>query len=338
MKKYYPILLSKAGELTALSKLSQTSKNDVTPVLQVLSEHISKIESFHSHWNFRENELFLDFSLAEDLSIPVIKKLIRDLQNNGVNIVPVVQENSNQRYLTLIENLIDNLEIQKICIRFSNNSGGFLNINTSIESMINQLGVNSNQLSLLLDFGFIRSTNHTLIEGVAVNVINSITNRQDYENIIVSSGSFLDNLGSLNPPGRVYRLPRYEWQLWSILQAQHSIKDTIKYSDYGTKHPIYTEANFQGSCSIKYTVIDEYVIYRGEKSSNHIDGNGQYITFATQLVASHDYSGIVFSWGDERIDFYASQLINDPDRKTGNAGSWVEISQNHHITLLTSIL
>lgn len=338
MKKYYPILLSKAGELTALSKLSQTSKNDVSPVLQVLSEHISKVESFHSHWNFKGNELFLDFSLAEDLSIPAIKKLIRDLQNNGVNIVAVVQENSNQRYLTLIENLINNLEIEKICIRISNDSGGFLNVNTSIERLINELGVNSNQISLLLDFGFIRSINHTLIEGVAVNVINSITNRTDYQNIIVSSGSFLDNLGSLTPAGRVHRLPRYEWQLWSNLQAQLNINETIKYSDYGTKHPIYTEANFQGSCSIKYTVIDEYVIFRGEKSSNHIDGNGQYITFATQLVASAYYSGIGFSWGDERIDFYATQLLNDPDRRTGNAGSWVEISQNHHITLLLSIL
>lgn len=204
--------------------------------------------------------------------------------------------------------------------------------------MLNELEVTPDVVSLLLDFGFIRATNHTLIEGVAVNVINSITNRVDYENVIVSSGSFLDNLGSLNPAGRVYRLPRYEWQLWSVLQAQAGIAGTIKYSDYGTKHPIYSEVNFQGSCSIKYTVISEYVIYRGEKSSNHPDGNGQYITFAQQLVASRDYSGRTFSWGDERIDFYASQLLTDPNRKMGNSGNWVEISQNHHITLLTSIL
>ena len=169
-------------------------------------------------------------------------------------------------------------------------------------------------------------------------MVNSIANRGDYENVIISSGLFLDNLGSLNPAGRVYRLPRYEWQLWLTLQAQPDIEGTIKYSDYGTKHPIYSEAGFQGSCSIKYTVINEYVIYRGEISSNHPDGNGQYITFAGQLIASADYSGITFSWGDERIDFFASQLLTDPNRKTGNAGSWVEISQNHHIALLISIL
>ena len=337
MKKYYPILLSKAGELTALSKLTQTSKEEVVPILQVLSKDISKIEAFHSDWNFIGNELFLDFSLVADLDTSLIKKLIIDLQNNGVNIVPVVLENSTQEYLTLIKNLIYNLEVDKICIRFSNDNNGFLNINTSIKTLINNLGINSKQVSLLLDFGFIRSLNHKVIEGLAVNVINSITNLTDYENIIISSGSFLDNLGSLTPAGKVYRLPRYEWQLWNKLQAQQNINGTIKYSDYGTKHPIYAEANFQGSCSIKYTVIDEYVIYRGEKSGNHIDGNGQYLNFATQLVASRDYSGIGFSWGDERINFLASKLLN-PKRKPGNAGNWVEISQNHHITLLTSIL
>ncbi|WP_414649380.1 beta family protein, partial [Chitinophaga sp.] len=53
---------------------------------------------------------------------------------------------------------------------------------------------------------------------------------------------------------------------------------------------------------------------------------------------SPDYSGLTFSWGDDRIDFYARQVLTDPNRKTGNARSWVEISQNHHITLLHSLL
>lgn len=337
MKKYYPILLSKAGEFSALSKLSQNTKNEIVPIIQVLAEHLSKIEAFHSHWSFKDNELFLDFSLM-DFNSATFLKLIRHLQSHSVNVVPVVQENSNQKYLALVENLINNLEIDKICIRFSNDTGGFLNVNTTIERLINNLGTTPSQVSLLFDFGFVRPTNHTLIEGFAVNLINSITNRDDYENVIISSGSFLDNLGSLTPAGRIYRLPRYEWQLWSTLQAQPDIRGTIKYSDYGTKHPIYTEAGFQGSCSIKYTIINEYVIYRGEISSNHPDGNGQYITFANKLIGSSDYSGPTFSWGDERIDFFASQVLTDPNRKTGNAGSWVEISQNHHITLLTSIL
>ena len=340
MKKYYPILLSKEGELSALAKLYQNSKNQVVPILQVLSENISKIETFHSQWNFNGNELFLDFSLANSLDSITISNLITHLLSNGVNIVPVIQENSHPQYLTAISDLISKLKIKKTCIRFSNNSGGFQNINTVITSFATNLGINRNQISLLLDFGLLNIINHNSIPLNAIIVINSIQNRNDYENTIVASGSFLDNLGTLTPPGRVYRLPRYEWHFWLALQAQTNIKDTIKYSDYGTKHPIYDVNAFkgQGSCSIKYTVAKEYVIYRGEISTNHANGNGQYITFSQQLIATNDYSGPPFSWGDERINFHASQIVTNQNRKPGNSKSWVVISQNHHITLLVSIL
>lgn len=340
MKKYYPILLSKEGELSALAKLDQNSKNQAAPILQVLPENISKIETFHSHWNFSGNELFLDFSLSNSLDSVTISSLMTQLLSNGVNIVPVIQENSHQRYLTAISNLILKSQIKKICIRFSNDSGGFLNIDTVISSFATNLGINRNQISLLLDFGFLNVTNHNSISLIATTVINSISNRSDYENTIVSSGSFLDNLGTLTPAGRIYRLPRYEWLFWLALQAQTNLKDTIKYSDYGTKHPIYNVNAFkgQGSCSIKYSIIKEYVIYRGEISTNHANGNGQYITFAQQLIASNDYSGPAFSWGDEQIDFHASQIVSNKNRRPGNSKSWVVISQNHHITLLVSIL
>jgi hypothetical protein len=338
MKKYYPILLSKPGELKALSQLDLVTKNGVTPILQVLPDTSDRIEAFAADWNFDGNELYLDFSLMNPFVRATASNLITHLRLHGVDVVPVVQENSNPRYISLITDLINSNEIDKVCVRLSNNSGGFMDINTTVSSLLTNLGVNRNQSSILLDFGFVGITNYNTIATVASTIINSITNRNDYENIIIASGSFPDNLGALNPAGRVYRLTRYEWNIWLTLQTLPGINNTIKYSDYGTKHPFYSEANFQGSCSIKYTAISDFVVYRGEISGNHPDGNGQYITFSGQLIGSADYSGAGFSWGDGRISFFAGQIMNDPRRKTGNAGSWVEISQNHHITFLYSIL
>jgi len=338
MKKYYPILLSKLGELKALSNLSQTTKNETTPILQILTDNTDKIEDFSPDWNFDGNELYLDFSIMDPFVRTTASNLISRLKSKGVNVVPVVQENSNPRYLSLITDLVNTDDVTQICIRFSNTSGGFMNVDNTITTLLTTLGISRNNTSILFDFGLVGLTNYNMVAAIAATVINSITNRNDYENVIVASGSFPDNLGALNPPGRVYRLTRYEWNVWLSLQSQASIKGTIKYGDYGTKHPFYSEANFQGSCSIKYTVTNDFVIYRGEISGNHRDGNGQYITFSGQLMASADYSGAEFSWGDGRICFFAGQVMNDPRRKTGNAGSWVEISQNHHITFLTSIL
>ncbi len=107
----------------------------------------------------------------------------------------------------------------------------------------------------------------------------------------------------------------------------------MKYGDYGTKNPIYAEVGFLGTSSIKYTTEDHFVIYRGELPQNHPRGMSQYIDKAIQLIATDYYSGREFSWGDEKIYIIATE-----NNRSGNPKTWVEISQNHHITILSSLL
>lgn len=336
MKKYFPILLSKAGELTALSKLSENVKNEVSPILQVLPDTTESITTFAANWDFPNNEIFLDFSLFGN-NISPLRRFISDLVNLNINVVPVLHHGVNDQFIILIQRLFLDGEIEKVCFRFSNGSGGFINFNTMLVEMLTSLQISESQVSILLDFGLVDENNYNNYAALAINTITAIPNSTDFNNLIIASGSFLENLGSLNPPGQVYRLPRYEWYIWNLVVEKLKLEN-IKYSDYAIKYPYYTEANFPGSCSIKYSVELEYVIYRGEIASNHRDGNGQYITFSERLVNSNDYLGEDFSWGDQKINFYAQQNLADPKKKTGNATSWVEISQNHHITLITNIL
>lgn len=339
MKRYFPILLSKAGEFVALSNLVQNVKDEIVPVIQVLPENYDRVETFaSSDWVFSNNQLFLDFSLCDPFDRTATRNLIVNLNNAGVNVVPVVQTNSDARYIAVLQSLVSNGTVTEVCTRFSNASGGFINLDAQIATLLGTLVLNYNQASILLDFGLLENHNYNLIAALAIGIINGITNKEDYQNIIVASSSFLENLTSLAPAGRLYRLQRYEWDVWQTLQAQPNLADLIKYGDYGTKYPYYVESKFQGTCSIKYTLPTEFIVYRGELSGNHPQGNGQYIIFADRLVRSADYSGNGFSWGDAQIDFYASQILTDPKRKTGNSTTWVEISQNHHITMLHSLL
>ena len=131
---------------------------------------------------------------------------------------------------------------------------------------------------------------------------------------------------------------RYEWDIYNAVVSDFDLAST-KYGDYGNKHPIYVgEAAFSGSCSIKYTIEKEFVIYRGHVAKDHPHGNGQYITFAKRLISTTDYAGSGFSWGDKRIEEIGIQSLTSPKPKPGSATSWVEITQNHHITLLHSLL
>lgn len=339
MKRYFPVLLSKAGELTALSNLTQNVKDEITPVIQVLPGNYDRVEAFASaDWSFDDNELFLDFSLCDPFDRVATRRLMTNLSGAGVNVIPVLQSNSDAAYTTLLQTLIANGTISNVCMRFSNGSGGFININAQVATMLGTLAINRNQTSIFLDFGFVENHNYNMISALAINIITGINHKADYNNIIVASSSFLENLSTLTPPGRLYRLQRYEWDIWQTLIAQPGFVGVVKYGDYGTKYPFYVEAKFQGTCSIKYTLPNEFIVYRGELSGNHPQGNGQYIIFSDRLVRSADYSGAGFSWGDTQIDFYAGQVLTNPKRKTGNPTSWVQISQNHHITLLHSIL
>lgn len=339
MKRYFPLLLSKAGEMAALTNLTQHVKDELAPVIQVLPDGYNRVEHFAlNNWVFAGNELFLDFSLCVPFDRGRTRGIITQLVAAGVNVVPVVQSNSDARYIGLLQTFVGSGVIANICVRFSNDGGGFIKIDAQLAALLGSIGLNRNHASILLDFGFVESHSYQMIAALAINTINGISHKASYNNIIVASSSFPENLGALTPAGRLYRLQRYEWTVWQTIIGQPGFAGIVKYGDYGTKHPIYTEANFQGSCSIKYTLPGEFIIYRGELSGNHPEGNGQYIIYAKRLVGSADYSGPGFSWGDKRIEFYAGQVLTDPKKKKGNSTNWVEISQNHHLTLLQSIL
>lgn len=118
------------------------------------------------------------------------------------------------------------------------------------------------------------------------------------------------------------------------------ISDSVVFCEwkYRNKHPIYSDNGFQGTCSLKYSTESDFVIYRGEKAQNHQEGNGQYILHAKELINNELYSGSQFSWGDQRISEIANEELQNRKRKPGSSTTWVEISQNHHITLMDSLL
>lgn len=346
MKRYYPILLSKPGELIALSHLSNSVKSEITPIIEVVDRladangYNQKLqETFTDLWSFDDNQLFLDFSLYPDVNgdISYIRRLFINLLKNGVNVVPVVMFTSEARYLALVQTLISNFDCD-VCIRENNNGRGFINFNTELAAILAQLNTTPANSYIVIDLGFSETGNYNLLITVAHAAITALHNINDWKEIIVASGSFLPDLGSLAAPvtntsaARVYRLQRFEWDIWTILNGLQLPRE-VKYGDYGTKHPYYLPAAFEGSCSIKYTTTHEYVIYRGRKASDHSKGGNQYNDSARSLIASADYYGQPFSWGDEEIF-----LIGNRKDKPGNAGKWVQISQNHHITTLHQLL
>ncbi len=326
--------------------LSQRVKEETCPVIEVLFDTLSGLEThLVTHWSFNgfnvtnANSVILDFSLIDDLSgnVKVIKNLLETLFKNGVNAIPAVQENSPANYIAMVKGLTISYGC-KICIRTSATSGGFLNYNVSINALTTGLGITPGNTILLIDLGYAEAHNYNLLAALAQSIIGGIPHINHWNQIVIASGSFPDNLSLLPVQAHPQYLHRYEWDIWLAIASLVSQHTNIKYSDFGTKHPFFSDVSFPGSCSLKYASVNKYVIYRGELAGSHIHGNGQFITHAQKLIRTADYSGHAFSWGDLRISEIAAQNVADPNKKPGSLETWVQISQNHHITLLHSLL
>ena len=350
-KKYFPILPSKAGELVALENLSDDVKLETSPIIEIINDtftltttmikkgaqHNPKIGNFLAkHWSFPGNHIILDFSLFTkwhqyNQSVEQVLELVL---NQKINIDFCVQRNSNTTYKAIVKRLIKKFGCG-ICIRSSNSSGGFYDYENYINEIVNDFEVEIANTSLLLDLGQISNNNFNVLVSAASLAIKSLrTNVAQWKHVIVASGSFPENLSGIPSSESEHKIPRYEWDAWNALIEVPELK-RIKYSDYGTKAAIYSDVNFPGSVSLKYSSIDNYIIYRGELTSNHPDGHRQFINHSKNLVRIPEYSGSDFSWADGK---YYELSLKDIDESPGNSTNWVQYSQNHHITLIHSIL
>lgn len=176
MKKYYPILLTKAGEMSALRELSQNVKNEISPILQLIDGSYDKVQEFAlDHWSFGGSQVFLDFSLCA-FNSTVATNLITDLSLAGIDVVPVVSSISHTNYISLIFSLFNSQVINSICIRFSKVSGGFANVNNELNTIMKEIGVSEADVSILLDAGFVDNNNFGVTTLAIANITRGITN------------------------------------------------------------------------------------------------------------------------------------------------------------------
>ncbi|CAM1356724.1 beta family protein [Tenacibaculum ascidiaceicola] len=347
MKKYFPILVSKKGEIVALQHLEQKVKEEITPVIQVLGLNLEKkvkgqpvynnfLENFFiRHWSFFGNQLILDFTYLEnwDYYFDGIKRLTEELIYNNVNVVLSVNNNSPKIYSDLVIDLTQTYNLN-ICFKLSGRIAGFNDLNHDIEFFLRKFKTKEENVIIHLDYGDIIEDDFPRISINTTSAIDLLKLEEvSYHDIFVSSSSFPSNLGNiaLSPP--VQKLERLEEKLWSAIK-KHNFSDKVKYSDYGTKSAKYERINFPGTVSLKYSFKDEFVFYRGELTQNHRLGHRQFIVHCKNLIDDNLFYGRDFSWGDLNYYKYSRLDENNPDNKTGNATTWVQISQNHHITMI----
>ncbi|MDJ1494517.1 beta family protein [Cytophagaceae bacterium DM2B3-1] len=353
---YSPVIKLRASEMQALKMLSLSTKNQIAPIIQLLPKE-GKIQQ-KDYLNKRIKELseafagstmnfYADFDLLESSgtsNFSFMKTFLSMVSGIGINFVPVItQPQDTPRYRDLICN---NYLANGICIkppqyRLRNVSLDKLctYLNKSLSSFIDHFKINESKVDILLDLNFIDHLDfEPTFDGFSlaekmIHIIHGISNNKGYRSIIIAGGSFPKDLSDYGTDTET-PIARLEWDIWNTI-VEGCSEITLRYSDYGNIHPEFdpNQESHPGTCSIKYTVDNNFLILKGKLSHRHENGHGQYITKSNSLIAGSDYYGLDFSWGDRMIHDIANGLAS-----SGNAGKWVQFTLNHHMTLITHIL
>ena len=259
------------------------------------------------------------------------------LIKKGVNVVPAIHIHSSSKYVEMVKLIVVEYRLN-VCIRTSDIDGGVDRFKMNAEKIFEILAIDTSRIILLLDLGYVKMEIINSLSAATKNAIKSLkTPVSNWLNIVVAAGSFPEDLTYVKNPNP-NKLPRHEWEIWKHIHKDPDLL-LVNYGDFGTKYPMLKDvALFAPTVSLKYTTEEYFIIYKGLKSEDHPNGHGQYITHASNIVKSRDYSGKTFSWGDLKIYEISNENIANNKRKTGSSTTWVQISQNHHISLINSLL
>lgn len=324
---YIPITKAKQGDLDALRHLNPEILSGTKPLIQIPqtpSEVDTIITRINAALASKSATVYLDFGSVSNTenSLDYIQRIFNGI-DSSIRIIPVLYSNTSAEKLQIYAPFIAN---NGTCLRVK---GLYGNNNTANEilTIINSFELIQSNVDVLLDYEYVNTRN---IDDVANDCIHTVAALAGagYRSLGIASGSFMENLGSITAD-TVHEFPRTEHELYE--RVKNHLEIDVFFSDYGNQHPLPgdVDINFAPSCSIKYTSDNSYVVFRGQQPGKVARGSAQYFDKVRLLVEHDCYDGPEFSWADRNI-FERAETTDE--RHPGNAGTWVTITMNRHIT------
>lgn len=334
---YVPILKAKDGELIALRYVNPRTKANLMPLIELqpretpalLGRTLTQIQR---GWS---SELPLLLDVDKDYltnstvsAIDNLRNVFGELATNGFEVIPVTGLRRPTLFYDMISDVISETD-NGICIRLQSlDWQDVSSLENRLRDYVQRLSLHLSQVDLVFDYeAFLPSYLGTIITS-AVTAINSIVNIRHYRSLIITATAFPSQ--PISQPYTIYRFPRSEFQAWSILVSNPSIRRKPVFGDYTTIHPVLPDIDYRYGIKvapkIKYATESEWLCLRWDaKDFAH------FRNVCNILVGLPEFSGNDYSWGDSRVAQCATT-----GGHTGNPREWVSIGVNHHLTLVAT--
>jgi hypothetical protein len=310
-------------------------KDEIVPIVDMVP--IGYKKSFESHINSSigyvqswdtQRLIYIDGYMLQNKDELIGRKrymeyVFDELRKSKQNVIPVISNISNPEYVKQVNKIIEK-DKRGVCLRiFADRE---ININDDIESMVPRINLRINQIDLLIDLQSVEILSVDEILNWQNDILSSLQNISDWRSLVISGSNFPINLSKLIT-NQINPIPRKHWLAWKELYKNNEIDRYPSYSDYGISHPQMSE--FDGipnaSASIRYTLENEYYVYRGLGTRQH--GFEQFFDLSESLMNSDEFYGEDHCAGDKYI-----KICGTDKKKPGSLKIWRWVGTCHHIT------
>lgn len=350
MTKYVPLLKGKEGEFAALEVLTADVRAHITPLIEVpgvpydfanerpaksVDAHVANIgERLRKCWpnapfyldvpRFGDEDRLADGRVA-------LAGVLEDCVAAKVSAVPVVSRSSSPACLLAAQNHCLGSGLG-LCLRLTvEDFEEEIDTDAEVTRILEGVSqISMDVIDLVVDLEDLGSdTGRAAL--IARSVLGMIPHVIAWRRVVLAAASFPEDLSEVDA-ATVTTLPRREWELWSMLQRRPKLlpRQDLIFGDYGIAHPVPKELDprtMRMSASIRYTTRDNWLVIKGRNVRQY--GFEQYFELCRTLVGRAEYSGALFSWGDDYISKCAQR-----ESGPGNATTWRKVGTNHHLTFV----
>jgi hypothetical protein len=343
---YMPILKWKRGELEALHQTFPVDRPLVIPLLEVLDDTIDEDEEdsasgqggpygtlltqIQRAWG--TDPLFVDLdavapALRAAGGLHPLLRLFQGASQLGFLLTPVTGLGRAPAFQQAVAATIA-ADGRGACIRVNPGDVVAATFAASLRALLATLQCAPGQIDLLLDWEAIAETAGPQTALAIAAVVPNLPSLAAWRSVTFAASSFPNTLSAAGV-GRA-TITRAEWEAYQLLLNTPPGGRLLSFGDYGIAYPVYESVPYAGAAAIRYTINDDWLIYRGRSVQGpRFGGYAQFHALCQQLVRDPEYRGAAFSWGDGLIDRCAQQQVG-----TGNLTTWRSVGTNHHIALV----
>ncbi|MBI4558615.1 MAG: beta family protein [Candidatus Hydrogenedentes bacterium] len=348
-RHYVPCLRWKLGEYQAIRGLSGSTKDFITPLIEVPEigfdfEHGEQSRSVDAHlelfvkrvrpkWDGRH--CFVDLRLIDptermtDRGHPVAF-VFDGLASQNCAATPVTGLDRDQHYQRAVRSAASK-DGRGMCLRLSIEDAARPDIKISVDVLLRNSDLDREECDLVIDLG---APNFEPVAGFA-KLITELVARFPYlsqwRTLTLMGTSFPPSMAEIEIGSTIVR--RWEWILYKrVVELLVNLRHRLPtFGDYAINYPDILPMDMRllkPSATIRYTIDDAWLFVKGRNVREH--KFEQYRNHCQVVLESGHFLGARFSSGDRYIEDCAAGR-----GKTGNLSTWRQVGTSHHLEKVT---